>query len=485
MKKLAITAAAALATAALVLPACPAAALDDVDSSRLRTAVTTAAILGRTRAFQAIADSDEGTRATGTPGYDDSVAYVAKTLRKAGYKVSLQTFTFPYFTVRAPASVTETSPVRSVMATSTFTGSGSGDVTGPVVVAGGTTVPPVAGRLSASGCTAGTFGEAPSSKAVALVEDGTCSATVKAANARAAGYAAVVVFDAEGGTDVLTGRLDAATSIPVVGLSFINGSRLAVAAKAGPTTLHVTASTEADAHRRTSNVLADTPRGKTGQTVVVGGHLDSVPGSAGINDNASGNAATLEVAVQMARLGYLKKGRLQRQVRFAFWTGGEDDQLGSRHYVDGLSESQRAKTYAVLDYRALASKNYLELVYDGDGYETGVKGPPGSDAIEKLILAGPSLRGTDWEQFRDESDYFPFAAAGIPAGGANTDGFGQIRDPRQGDGEVGVAFDPCYHQACDDVSNLDPSILGVMGDLIAQTTLVLAVSKTGLFPDGS
>jgi len=485
MKKLTLTAAAVLATVALVVPAWPAAALDDVDSSALRTAVTTDAILARARAFQAIADANGGNRATGTSGYDASVTYVAKTLRKAGYKVRLQTFEFPFFEVRAPASVTETSPVQSVMATSTFIRSGSGDVTGPVVVAGGTSVPPVADQLSASGCDAKTFGAAPSRKAVALVEDGTCSATVKARNAKAAGFAAVIVFSHEAGTEVLTGALGKATSIPVVGLSFINGSRLAVAAKAGPTTVHVTTSTTADDHRRTSSVLADTPKGRSGQTVVVGGHLDSVPGSAGINDNGSGNAATLEVAVQLSRLGYLKKGHLQRQVRFAFWAGGEQGQLGSRHYVNTLSESRRATTYATLDYRALASKNYLEFVYDGDGYSTGVGGPPGSGALEQVILEGPNQRGRDFLPFSDNSDYDPFAAAGIPAGGVNTDGFGQIRDPRQGDGDVGVAFDPCYHRACDDITNLDPSILGVMGDLVAQTTLELAVSKTGLYPDGS
>ena len=238
-----------------------------------------------------------------------------------------------------------------------------------------------------------------------------------------------------------------------------------------------------DPDRRTTNVLADTPKGKTGQNVVVGGHLDSVRGSAGLN--GSGNAATLEVAVQMARLGYLKKGRLQRQVRFAFWAGGQQGQLGSRHYVDTMSESRRTSTYAVLDYRALGSKNYLKLVYDGDGYDTGVGGPPGSGELKELILAGPSQRGSSVEQYKDSSDYYSFAAAGIPAGGANTDGFGRIRDPRDGDGEVDAPFDPCYHRACDDITNLDPSILRVMGDLVAQTTLELAVSKKGLFPDGS
>lgn len=486
MKKLALTVSAALAALALVLYAWPAAALGSVDTTAFRAAVTTDAMLGHERAFQAIADRDGGTRATGTKGYDDSVAYVASTLRGAGYKVTLQSVELPFFRELAPATVTEVSPTRSVMATTTFRNSGSGDVTGPVVVAGGTAVSPVAQR-TASGCDAKTFGAAPSADAVALVEVGTCSFTVQAANAKAAGYAAVIIFNF-GGSSVSEGSLDAPVSIPVVGLTFTNGSRLAVAAKAGPTTVHVTASTEADAHRKASSVLADTPKGKTGETVVVGGHLDSALGSPGLNDNGSGNAAVLEVAVQLAKQGYLKKGRLQRQIRFAFWAGGLNGQLGSRHYVASLSQSARDTIYAELDYRALASKSHYVFVYDGDGSATGDKGPAGSAPLNGLgLVAVPNDWGGEALGMVGQSDYAAFTAEGIPSGGADTDGFGTIRDPRQngGVGEPDDPFDPCYHKACDTISNVDPVALGVMGDYVAHATLTLAVSRTGIFPDGS
>ena len=42
--------------------------------------------------------------------------------------------------------------------------------------------------------------------------------------------------------------------------------------------------------RKTKNVIADTPKGKTGTTVVVGAHLDSVLAGPGINDNGSGTS---------------------------------------------------------------------------------------------------------------------------------------------------------------------------------------------------
>ena len=52
-------------------------------------------------ALQAIADRNDdpyypGSRAAGTKGYSDSVAYVAGKLRKAGWKVTLDPFEFDF-----------------------------------------------------------------------------------------------------------------------------------------------------------------------------------------------------------------------------------------------------------------------------------------------------------------------------------------------------------------------------------------------------
>ncbi|CAF1469230.1 unnamed protein product [Rotaria sordida] len=50
------------------------------------------------------------------------------------------------------------------------------------------------------------------------------------------------------------------------------------------------------------NICADTPTGDATQTIVIGGHSDSVPASPGINDNGSGSVANLGLAVALARL---------------------------------------------------------------------------------------------------------------------------------------------------------------------------------------
>ncbi len=492
MKKPVVAAMAALAVTALVAPAAPAAAVDTVDTSKLRRAVTVSGILQHERALQSIANRNDGTRASGTPGYDASVSYVVKKLKKAGYSVKTQEFTFPFFRELGPTTFSRTAPTAADYEVATMTYSGSGDVTGPVVVAGGTLLPPGAeASSSASGCSASDFPAPPSPTAVALVQRGTCSFEDKATNADAAGYAAVVIFNEgqEGRTELLQGTLTDPIDIPVVGIDFATGAALAEQAAAGSVTVNVSTSTESDPTRKTKNIIADSPKGKSGKTVVVGAHLDSVVAGPGINDNGSGSATILEIAEQLDALGYTRKGKLQQQVRFTFWGAEELGLLGSEHYVDGLTETQRSKIYANLNFDMLGSPNYARLVYDGDGSETGTAGPPGSAQIEKIFTDYFTSQGlsTDPTAFDGRSDYGPFIAEGIPAGGLFS-GAEEIKTAEQAaefGGTAGVALDACYHQACDDITNLNTQALYELGDAAAHATLVLARTKTGFFPDGS
>ena len=83
--------------------------------------------------------------------------------------------------------------------------------------------------------------------------------------------------------------------MPALGVSRADGDLLATRAGA-PTTVALTARTE---EVRTHNVVAQTRTGNPGSVVVAGAHLDSVPEGPGINDNGSGSAALLEIAVRL------------------------------------------------------------------------------------------------------------------------------------------------------------------------------------------
>jgi Zn-dependent M28 family amino/carboxypeptidase len=128
----------------------------------------------------------------------------------------------------------------------------------------------------------------------------------------------VIIFNEgqEGRTEAINGTLGSpdGQTVPVVGASFEVGSDLYALTQAGEVTVHISTQTISET-RTTYNVYADTT-GRADRTVVVGSHLDSVAAGPGINDNGSGSAAILEVAVQLKELGIEPVNR----VRFAWWS---------------------------------------------------------------------------------------------------------------------------------------------------------------------
>jgi Zn-dependent M28 family amino/carboxypeptidase len=487
---------AVLAFTSLTPPSSPAAATDTVNTKPLRDAVTVSGILAHERVLQRIANQNGGTRASGMPGYKASVDYVAKTLKKAGYKVSKQKFTFPFYRELAPAELVIGGTAYE---TSTFKYSASGDLIGKVVPVNDLVIPPRdEANPSSAGCEAADFVAAPTEPAVALIQRGTCRFAVKVANAVAAGYDAVIFFNEgqPGRTElIVTGTVDGPVAVHVVSLSYEDGATVYAATQQRPIEASVVTATESKSDAKTYNVIADSPKGKNkDEVVVVSAHLDSVVEGPGINDNGSGVATILEIAEELRELRYTKK--LQRQVRFIFFGAEEAGLLGSTHYLRTLSDRELSKIYANVNFDMLGSQNYARLVYDGDGSSTTEQpgqptdaGPPGSEAIEDIFgdyFASLGL-ASEPTAFDGRSDYGPFVDAGIPAGGLFS-GAEDEKAPEQValyGGTAGVDFDACYHQACDTIGNLNTKALAELGDAAAHATLVLARSTTGLFPDGS
>jgi Zn-dependent M28 family amino/carboxypeptidase len=205
-----------------------------------------------------------------------------------------------------------------------------------------------------------------------------------------------------------------------------------------------------------------------------------VPEGPGINDNGSGTSAILETAVQMARLGIAPTNR----VRFAFWGGEEDGLIGSDYYVSQLS-ARDVKQHAVnLNFDMVGSPNFVRFVYDGDGSAFGVKGPNGSAQVERVFLDYFASQGlaTEPTAFDGRSDYFGFINNGIPAGGLFT-GAEDEKTAEQAavyGGTAGVAYDVCYHRACDTIANLNNTALDQMSDAIAHATLTFAMTTSAV-----
>lgn len=316
-------------------------------AERLAAEATVDGAVGHLQALQAIADRNGGNRAVGTPGYDQSVEYVASTLSRAGYRVET-----------------------------------------PTIV--------VAGEDDEDGGTEGT----------------------------------------EDTAGVLTAR----------------------------------------------TVIAQTATGRTDEVVLSGAHLDSVPEGPGINDDGSGVAANLEIAL---RLG--AAAPVTNAVRFVWFGAEEEGLVGSQQYVQGLSADQRRDIALMLNSDMIASPNAGYFVYDGDGSDPGsTEAAAGSPTIECLLVdrlasLGAPAQGTP---FNGDSDYAPFVEAAIPAGGVFT-GDAPSKTPEQAalwGGRAGVPFDVCYHQACDTTSNIDRVAYGRMLNALAFGIGSFATDLDGMPP---
>jgi len=481
---------AGLVVIAVAVPSTAALAIDDVNTKKIEKAVTVNGILQHERVLQRIANNNGGTRVSGSPGFDASAAYVTQKLTAAGYEVSSQEFEFPFFEELSPSTLEQVSPTPGPIESATFDYSGAGEVTGTAVAATNVVVPATPEPSSAAGCQPGDYVAASASEdQVALVQRGGCDFAVKVANAVAAGYDAVLVFNEgnPGREDLLTAvTLGAPADVPVLGLSYASGVALYEATLTGPVTVALSADTVSE-NRTTSNVIADWPEGDPNRVVVVGAHLDSVAEGPGINDNGSGTATILETAIQLAKVG--KKP--QQQVRFAFWGAEESGLLGSEYYVANLSDDELSTIYANLNFDMLGSPNYVRFVYDGDGSEDpdALGGPPGSAQIESLFteyFAGKGL-ATAPTAFDGRSDYGPFIAAGIPAGGlfSGAEGVKTEEEAAIFGGTAGEPYDSCYHQACDDITNLSTAALNEFGDAVAHSVQTMVRTKSGFFEDGS
>ncbi len=469
------------------LVAAPSQAATGTDSTRLRSAVTVNGIFEHLQAFQdaaALSTPSFGypTRVDGSPGFTASVDYAARVFREAGYDVRVEPFTFDRYVETADVVLQQTAPVATSYLPNvdviTMEYSPAGSVAGAVQAVDLVIPPGATAGTSTSGCEAADFaGFTPGN--IALIQRGTCTFRAKVENAAAAGAVGVIIFNEgqPGRQETLNGTLGAPLGpVPAVGIGYELGA--ALAATAG---LRMRIGVSAEVRSTESfNVIADSRTGRSDRTVVVGAHLDSVTEGPGIQDNGSGSAAILELAQQFSALGIAPRNK----VRFALWGGEEFGLLGAEAYLAGLSTTQLKGIALNLNFDMIASPNYVRFVYDGNGSATPAAGPNGSGVIEDVFLQYFAAQGLASKPtaFDGRSDYGPFIDRGIPAGGLFTgaEGIKTEAEAAVYGGTAGAAYDHCYHQACDDIGNVNREAMDQMSDAMAHTVLQFAMTTSAV-----
>jgi Zn-dependent M28 family amino/carboxypeptidase len=188
---------------------------------------------------------------------------------------------------------------------------------------------------------------------------------------------------------------------------------------------------------------------------MVGAHLDSVPEGPGINDNGSGTAAVLEAALQLAR----EPAQRSRRVRFAFWGAEERGLIGSRHHVDALSEEERRRIALYINLDMVGSPNFTRYVQGPAPNDDGPAAVARRELMAEFRERGLSIEERTGTRFG--SDDSSFSQKDIPTVGLYTGASGAKSEKQASlfGGTAGRPFDPCYHQACDTIENIDRDVL--------------------------
>lgn len=440
-------------------------------AKELQSKVTLDATMVHLQALQDIADANGGTRVAGSPGYDASVEYVAKSLRDKGFDVETPEFSMSMFSVGKESLSVNGKPFEARAID--FSGASPAEgATGRFVVLSGD---------GAKGCQARDYKGADVDGAVVMVDRGDCDLANKAAAATENGAVALVVAnDVE--EKVFSGGMDESDEIeiPVLSVNKADGDRLR--SETGTATAVAEAKVE---QIKTRNVIAQTKTGATDNVVMVGAHLDSVKEGPGINDNGSGVATVLETALQMG-----PSPEVTNAVRFGFWGGEEEGLFGSYDYVGSLDVEALKDIALYLNFDMMASPNTCYFTSDADqslppdlelGYDQLI--PEGSPGIERTlddIIESAGKTPQDLP-FDGRSDYDGFTQVGIPAGNYDT-GSDTIKSPEQVElwgGTADQQCDPNYHTAKDTIENIDRDVLALNGGIIGYAVGLYAQDEGG------
>ncbi|KAF3931273.1 hypothetical protein ABW20_dc0103577 [Dactylellina cionopaga] len=447
-----ISASLSLYTLVIAAPA----TLEPVESEKLQAILSRSNLESRIQELYAIAKRHNGTRAFDTPGHIETLDWIESYIPKEYYNVERQSFNVTR-TIYDELSIEIDGVAQKEVAN--IVASGNGTVTAPVIL------------ISGLGCEPTDFSGAVAGKIVLVNRGGECDIGQKMAFAGRANAVGLVLWDdlptlwknSKGEFMMMWASPPASNNVTSYLISTIightEGQALVDKYRLMENTVSNGTITITNRYHElllsTANIIATTKGGDQDAIITVGAHSDSVKTGPGINDNGSGSIALIEVARSLAKFS------VNNAVRFCWWSAEEEGLLGSDYYVKHLSDAETSKIVLNLNFDMLASPNYVYGVYDGDG--SSFKSPlasNGSGLIEQTFtefFKENVKKETVPVNFDGRSDYASFLDVSIPAGGIQMGNKGNktAEEVKMFGGKEGQPYDPCYHQACDDTSNIN------------------------------
>ena len=345
-----------------------------------------------------------GTRVAGSDGERRGAEYVANAFTAMGYSVETTEFSFAY-----ELSTAEVVAGGKTMTAAPLSGSGAGTVTAKAVAVG-------------NGSEAGVAGK-PLAGAIAVAERGVVFGDVHD-RVRAAGAVGLIMLNSDGGS--AEGNLGKKVEIQVVMVDEDAREAVRTAARDGGS---LTLTVEQTTTVTSRNVLARPAKGQT-CLLLVGGHMDTVPGAPGALDNGSGTASVVELARAFAADG------LDAGLCFAAFGAKEEGLFGSAAMVKAMQQANALPRAMInLDMTGLGT---VDLVGNADlaqqaenlGKELGIKA---------MRTTWPSNFG---------SDHMSFQKAGVPSLTVATSELGKFHTP----GDVLATIDPSALEATGDLA---------------------------------
>ena len=298
-----------------------------------------------------------------------ALSYLRSEYQKAGYETEIQTFTYPKFADKGSTLAIDNNTVLG----RALNGSPPGSPSAAIAVV------PNLGRKE-------DFQQVDVKGKIAVVRRGKIRFGDKASNAEAAGAVGLVIVNNK--PDNFIGTLNKQVKIPVLSVSGEQGKPLLQNAdNSQPAILEVNTVRRLVTGRNLIARQADSTQPKA----IIGSHYDSVAGSPGANDNASGTVVVLELARRLARTPQAEG------VWFVAFDGEEDGLHGSRTFVDRATPQFLSQLSGMINFDMVGINKELKV--------------GGTPSLSTLVRKDRSLSQMGAV---GGSDHLPFANAKVP-----------------------------------------------------------------------